>query len=157
MADTDSVFEFLHMQIVEYIHDVHGKESENNATTKLEEMGFTIGQRLAERFTKETARFKDDLDVMKYICKEFWTALYKKQIDNLRTNHQGVFVLQDNRFRLLTQISDTEEFIVPAAKYLSLPCGLIRGALANLGIPSIVGAEITTMPMCKFTINIQKH
>ena len=44
------------------------------------------------RFTKETARFKDDLDVMKYICKEFWTALYKKQIDNLRTNHQ-VFTL----------------------------------------------------------------
>jgi hypothetical protein len=28
MADTDSVFEFLHMQIVEYIHEVHGKESE---------------------------------------------------------------------------------------------------------------------------------
>ncbi|CAB3982059.1 Hypothetical predicted protein [Paramuricea clavata] len=148
MADTDSVFEFLHMQIVEYIHEVHGKENENDATYKLEEMGYTIGQRLAERFTKETARFKDDLDVMKYICKEFWTALYKKQIDNLRTNHQGVFVLQDNRFRLLTQISDTEEFIKPAAKYLSLPCGLIRGALANLGIPSIVGAEIT-MPMCE--------
>jgi hypothetical protein len=35
-------------------------------------------------------------------------------------------------------------------QYLSLPCGLIRGALANLGIPSIVGAEITTMPMCKY-------
>ena len=25
---------------------------------------------------------------MKYICKDFWTAVYKKQIDNLRTNHQ---------------------------------------------------------------------
>ena len=27
-------------------------------------------------------------------------------------------MLQDNRFRLLTQISDTEEYIVPAAKVL---------------------------------------
>ena len=49
---------------------------------------FSTSLLLPFRFTKETARFKDDLDVMKYICKEFWTALYKKQIDNLRTNHQ---------------------------------------------------------------------
>jgi hypothetical protein len=49
---------------------------------------------LSSRFTKETARFKDDLDVMKYICKEFWTALYKKQIDNLRTNHQVLYIIE---------------------------------------------------------------
>ena len=39
MADTDSVFEFLHMQIVEYIHEVHGKEGEvqkNSYTLLLE-------------------------------------------------------------------------------------------------------------------------
>ncbi|XP_046849422.1 trafficking protein particle complex subunit 6b-like [Xenia sp. Carnegie-2017] len=156
MAETDSVFEFLHMQIVDYIKEVHGKENENHATSVLEHIGFTVGQRLAERFTKETARFKDDLDVMKYICKDFWTALYKKQIDNLRTNHQGVFVLQDNRFALLTQISEGEDDNHPATQYLSLPCGLIRGALANLGIQSIVVPEITTMPMCKFTIKIEK-
>lgn len=40
------------------------------------------------RMTKDTARFKDELDVMKFICKDFWTCVFKKQIDNLRTNHQ---------------------------------------------------------------------
>lgn len=40
------------------------------------------------RFTKDTPRFKDELDVMKFICKDFWTSVFKKQIDNLRTNHQ---------------------------------------------------------------------
>ena len=40
------------------------------------------------RFTKDSGRFKDELEIMKYICKDFWTAVYKKQIDNLRTNHQ---------------------------------------------------------------------
>lgn len=40
------------------------------------------------RFTKDSPRFKDELEIMKYICKDFWTAVYKKQIDNLRTNHQ---------------------------------------------------------------------
>lgn len=45
------------------------------------------------RFTKDTARFKDELDIMKFICKDFWTTVFKKQIDNLRTNHQ-VLILQ---------------------------------------------------------------
>jgi hypothetical protein len=43
-------------------------------------------------------RFQDTLEVIKFICKEFWQMLYKKQVDNLRTNHRGVYVLQDNRF-----------------------------------------------------------
>lgn len=45
---------------------------------------------LSRRLTKDTARFKDELDVMKFICKDFWTCVFKKQIDNLRTNHQVV-------------------------------------------------------------------
>ena len=44
------------------------------------------------RFTKDSGRFKDELEIMKYICKDFWTAVYKKQIDNLRTNHQVINV-----------------------------------------------------------------
>lgn len=43
---------------------------------------------VSRRLTKDTARFKDELDVMKFICKDFWTCVFKKQIDNLRTNHQ---------------------------------------------------------------------
>ena len=38
--------------------------------------------------TRDCPRFKDELDLMKFVCKDFWTALYKKQVDNLRTNHQ---------------------------------------------------------------------
>ncbi|XP_026224513.1 trafficking protein particle complex subunit 6B-like isoform X2 [Anabas testudineus] len=41
-----------------------------------------------ERLAKDTAHFKDELDTMKFICKDFWTCVFKKQIDNLRTNHQ---------------------------------------------------------------------
>ena len=42
----------------------------------------------SSRLTKDTIRFKDELDIMKFICKDFWTCVFKKQIDNLRTNHQ---------------------------------------------------------------------
>lgn len=41
-----------------------------------------------KRFTKDCPTFKEDLDVMKFLCKEFWSTIFKKQIDNLRTNHQ---------------------------------------------------------------------
>lgn len=40
------------------------------------------------RFTKDCSRFKDELDVLKFVCKEFWNGVFKKQVDNLRTNHQ---------------------------------------------------------------------
>ncbi|XP_054369659.1 trafficking protein particle complex subunit 6B isoform X2 [Mirounga angustirostris] len=114
--------------------------------TKLENMGFRVGQGLIERFTKDTARFKDELDIMKFICKDFWTTVFKKQIDNLRTNHQGIYVLQDNKFRLLTQMSTGKQYLEHASKYLAFTCGLIRGGLSNLGIKSIVTAEVSSMP-----------
>ncbi|XP_068938412.1 trafficking protein particle complex subunit 6B isoform X4 [Petaurus breviceps papuanus] len=155
-------------------------------------MGFRVGQGLIERFTKDTARFKDELDIMKFICKDFWTTVFKKQIDNLRTNHQGIYVLQDNKFRLLTQMSAGKQYLDHAPKdcysheswgftvfptllffclsctsvrrilseyhieYLAFTCGLIRGGLSNLGIKSIVTAEVSAMPACKFQVMIQK-
>jgi hypothetical protein len=30
----------------------------------------------------------DPLEVVKFMCKEFWIAVFKKQVDNLRTNHR---------------------------------------------------------------------
>ncbi|XP_072284269.1 trafficking protein particle complex subunit 6B [Pyxicephalus adspersus] len=108
------------------------------------------------RFTKDTARFKDELDIMKFVCKDFWTTVFKKQIDNLRTNHQGIYVLQDNKFRLITQMSAGKQYLEHAPKYLAFTCGLIRGGLSNLGIRSIVTAEVSVMPACKFQVMIQK-
>lgn len=32
---------------------------------------------------------------------------------------------------------------------LAFPCGLIRGALANLGVVCVVTAEVTMMPACE--------
>ncbi|GAB1297460.1 Trafficking protein particle complex subunit 6B [Apodemus speciosus] len=124
-----------------------GEVQENGrCITKLENMGFRVGQGLIERFTKDTARFKDELDIMKFICKDFWTTVFKKQIDNLRTNHQGIYVLQDNKFRLLIQLSAGKQYLEHASKYLAFTCGLIRGGLSNLGIKSIVTAEVSSMP-----------
>lgn len=63
------------------------------------------------RLTKEWPRFKDELDTVKFMCTDFWTSIYKKPIDNLRTNHQGVYVLQDNAFRFMNKISVGSQYL----------------------------------------------
>ncbi len=35
----------------------------------------------------ENLRMTDDISIMKYLCKDYWTGLFAKQIDNLRTNN----------------------------------------------------------------------
>ncbi|XP_004436435.2 trafficking protein particle complex subunit 6B [Diceros bicornis minor] len=157
MAD-EALFLLLHSEMVSGVYKSaeQGEVENGRCITKLENMGFRVGQGLLERFTKDTARFKDELDIMKFICKDFWTTVFKKQIDNLRTNHQGIYVLQDNKFRLLTQMSAGKQYLEHASKYLAFTCGLIRGGLSNLGIKSIVTAEVSSMPACKFQVMIQK-
>eukprot|EP00128_Syssomonas_multiformis_P007025 Colp12_sorted_trinity150504_noHs@15300 len=150
----DSLFEFLHMEMVDYVLRTMPNASKDDVYYKLEALGFRVGQSLAERYTRDGPRLKDQLEVIKFICKDFWTAVYKKQIDNLRTNHRGVYVLQDNKFKLFTQISDSKQYMEKAAPLLAFPCGLIRGALVNLDVSCIVSAEVSQMPICTFTLRI---
>jgi hypothetical protein len=68
---------------------------------RLEPLGFRVGQGIAERygllslklrirFSRDRPRFTDTMDVMKFLCKDLWTILFRKQIDNLKTNHRVV-------------------------------------------------------------------
>uniref|UniRef100_A0A0K8TP59 Trafficking protein particle complex subunit 6B n=1 Tax=Tabanus bromius TaxID=304241 RepID=A0A0K8TP59_TABBR len=148
----DQIFEYFHSEIVNYLYN----EKTGNDLSALEYIGYASGYRLIERLTREWPRFKDELDTMKFICTDFWSVIYKKHIDNLRTNHQGVYVLQDNAFPFLTKISDGSEKLEHAPKYVAFTCGLIRGSLANLGINSTVTAEVQTMPSCKFHIQVNR-
>lgn len=55
---------------------------------RLERLGFRVGLSLSERFSRDRAQFSDPLDVIKFLCKDIWTIVFKKQIDNLKTNHR---------------------------------------------------------------------
>lgn len=155
----ESVFDILHYEIVKYSVGEENPSNQNGKTTNLstlEHIGYSTGYRLTERLTREWPRFrfKDDLDTMKFICTDFWTSIYKKQIDNLRTNHKGVYVLQDNAFRFLMNLSNSPQYLEEAPKFIAYTCGLVRGSLANLGINSTVTAEVQSMPSCKFHIQV---
>lgn len=43
---------------------------------------------LRYRFSRDRPRFTDTLDVIKFLCKDLWMLVFRKQIDNLKTNHR---------------------------------------------------------------------
>ena len=47
------------------------------------------------RFSRDRPRFMDTLDMIKFLCKDMWTLLFRKQIDNLKTNHRVRRPVQD--------------------------------------------------------------
>lgn len=40
------------------------------------------------RLPRETLAFREELDALKFLCKDVWAAVFQKQMDSLRTNHQ---------------------------------------------------------------------
>ena len=132
-------FELLHLELVTSSLSGRGDDDSGGAplglslsASDLELLGFNAGFRLIERLTRESPKFKDELDLMKFVCKDFWGAVFRKQVDNLRTSHQGVYVLQDNAFRFLARVSQGRQHLEQAPKFVVFTCGLLRGSLANL-------------------------
>jgi len=147
------------------------------AAAKIERLGFDVGYRLCERLAQHKAlgpppvpssAGKDgpdpsasiQLEAVKFLCKEFWTEVFRKQIDKLQTNHRGVFVLKDHELRWLRRLPPEDETArVAAIKMLAFPCGLIRGALSNLGISAVVSCDFLAdgknMAACSFNIKVK--
>ncbi|KAL1129825.1 hypothetical protein AAG570_012769 [Ranatra chinensis] len=157
MFADEILLELLHSELVSYVlpADCKDYKIQGNLST-LEYFGFNSGYRIIERLTKDWPRFKNELETFKFICTDFWSSIYKKQIDNLRTNHQGVYVLQDNGFRFLSRIGTGRQYLDLAPAYIAFTSGVLRGALANLGINCLVTAEVQSMPACKFHIQVQR-
>merc|ERR1711997_337388 len=154
--ETDVPLELLHLELVSRLAEKKGQEREKGLTD-LELIGYNAGYRMGEKLTREHPKFKDELDLMKFICKDYWVCIFRKQIDNLRTNHQGVYVLQDKSFKYLQTVSNSKQYFEDSAAFLVFTCGLIRGSLANLGVKSVVTTDVNTLPAVKFQIQVQRN
>ncbi|KAK6521541.1 Trafficking protein particle complex subunit 33 [Arthrobotrys conoides] len=121
---------------------------------RLESLGYKVGIGLVERFSRDRSRFTDNLDVIKFLCKDIWHLVFRKQIDNLKTNHRGVYVLTDQYFRPLLRMSSSSGVpaATKAAPFLQFPCGVIRGALSAMGVNAQVSAETPGLPSAIFQI-----
>lgn len=125
---------------------------------RVEALGHDVGARLVERYVLDRDRLDHDLDMVKFVCKDFWEHTFKKQIDVLRTNHRGLYVLTDNNFRWLKCVSRNDgQHPGCAEDYVVFPCGLICGALTRLGVKCRVTAELIPLPTaykCSFNVQV---
>jgi hypothetical protein len=143
---------------------------------RLNTQGYRVGKLLAERYTRDIPRLGDGLEKMKFICKDLWSVLYHKHVDNLKTNHRGTFVLTDHVFRGLKNASletgtsvtvtasgaatgsgtttkrDLGAMMAQAQCFLYFHAGVVRGALAALGLETSVQAECVELPGVTFHI-----
>ncbi|KAL4637309.1 hypothetical protein ACB092_03G068400 [Castanea dentata] len=88
-------------------------------------------------------RFSDHLVAIKFIWKDFWSELFKKQTDNLKANHRWLA-------RMSVDPSPENKAAQATSMHLNFPGGIIRGALLNFRIPRAVTADISNLPACEY-------
>ena len=152
----ESLFELFHTELLGLLSGVGESRFQDVPALSrwrivVEGVGYESGYRFTERLARFRAVSADPLDAVKFLCREFWTEVFKRPIDNLKTNHRGTFVLQDAQFRLVLR-ARTDEM---RARLLWLPCGFVRGAMACLGFECTVHGEIQQAPNCFFTLRLR--
>lgn len=106
-------------------------QTQGEVISQLEQLGYRVGESLVERVCKDNPRFRTELDAMVFLAKQFWVTLFNKQADHLKTNKQvgelralqravlncgsahtsqDMFVLYDNKFRMLVHMSDSAQY-----------------------------------------------
>ncbi len=126
------------------------------AHIKLEEMGFSVGYRFIERISSVRLVPAEPLEAIKFICKDFWQEIFGKSIDKLQTNHRGVFVLKDSAFKWTSKHSFKSDLAAKTSlmKFLKYACGLLRGALLNLGYTATVKADFDAVDLKQVQFNV---
>jgi hypothetical protein len=102
----------------------------------------------------------DQLEIIKFLCKDIWHLAFGKSVDNLKTNNRGTFVLTDTHHPLLVPFTsdpahpDTAKL---AITMLAFPCGFLRGALGAFGVEATVVGEVTAFPQAIFQVVIPQQ
>lgn len=161
MEVSASALDYLLIEAVPVARDVIeqlGIEDQEEAHHRIELYGYQVGKGLAQVFTRSRPRMVQQLEIIKFVCKNLWEVLYKKQMDNLKTNHRDTYVLVDHNFEFCRRMGTslppqaTAELAYP---YLCFPAGIIRGFLHAMGLSSTVTVEAPELPMVTFNVRIE--
>ncbi|CAH8477188.1 unnamed protein product [Heterobilharzia americana] len=149
---TFDAFDALMVEVINY--STTNSSDMQDSSILLESLGVSVSQKLIEKATKDHARFINELDIVKYVCTDFWSSVYHKQVDTLKTNYQDVYVLTVHDFQPLLKFEGIPESIPEIPKHLAFPSGLLKGALCSLGLNCAVAADCEQPPTCKFTVTV---
>ena len=88
-SNRDSVVDRLGMGPVSGVDE---EETRELVFARLDGLGYRVGLGVVDRFVRDKPRFGDVLDVIKFVCKDLWLVVWRKQVDGLKTNHRVCFV-----------------------------------------------------------------
>ena len=139
-----SAFAFLFSEIVQYSQN--RVESVTDLMKRLEELGYSIGQKsiellaLRERATKRELRL---VNMLQYISTTFWKFLFNRNADNLEKSIEN-----DDEYMLYDNAPITNTFISVPADMGQLDCAaFIAGIIAGVLDGARFGARVTAHPL----------
>eukprot|EP00747_Dinoflagellata_sp_TGD_P166330 gnl/TRDRNA2_/TRDRNA2_188961_c0_seq1.p1 gnl/TRDRNA2_/TRDRNA2_188961_c0~~gnl/TRDRNA2_/TRDRNA2_188961_c0_seq1.p1 ORF type:complete len:193 (-),score=39.01 gnl/TRDRNA2_/TRDRNA2_188961_c0_seq1:39-617(-) len=160
----ESVFLLLGAEMVRTMGEQCG--SLEASWAQLEAIGFSTGMRLVTRLTATRFPITAEQGALKFVCKELWGYLFRKDASRLQADRRGNYIIQDTAFRWLQQFvppeggrpADEEALREVCLAHLAFPCGLIRGALLAIGVECSVTADLSvaTLPGCNFTVALKE-
>jgi hypothetical protein len=103
-------------------------------------LGVDAGKRIASRLTFDVAHLSDAKDVMKFLCKEFWSYVYGQQASRLQANKKGVFVVYDSNFPPIQTLARSCISGTKAASVLSHSLGPLQHPML-VGGPQLIEAD----------------
>mmetsp|Transcript_4327 Transcript_4327/g.4783 ORF Transcript_4327/g.4783 Transcript_4327/m.4783 type:complete len:195 (-) Transcript_4327:30-614(-) len=148
----------LYFMLHEYFTYISESPKELNIKQEeLKSVARVLARNIMERISEDQlGRLKDKVEVMKFLCKDFWTYLFGKIVDKLQTDSKGTYRIIENEFKFLKRLPATTD---KAKEYISL-CGkffseLLKGALLTFNIESEVTLDTANYQEYSFTVKIK--
>ncbi len=145
----------LHNEMIRSIIDEHPA----NSKERVERLGADIGIRLIERLCVVHSRPMQGKpnDVIMFICKEFWSAVFGHSVARLR-QQRNVYTLTDDNFYWASNISGQVENDPATTNFIDhvlfFTSAMIGGALTGLNVTGPISAVVSGNE-CIFTIGVQ--
>ncbi len=115
---------------------------------KIRRLGMSVGEQLVELNTSQMAPFHDALSCLKWIAKDFWTLLFKKNVTHLKTDRKNTFILEDHDFKWIYTVQHDN------LHYIEFASGLLQGAVSALYSPCTISIQVEH-PKVTFFIKIE--
>lgn len=74
---SESCLEYL---LAEAARHYHATTNGPPPAAAIEAIGFRVGRQLVERYTRDKQRLVEQLELMKFICRDFWSEVFRKQV-----------------------------------------------------------------------------
>jgi len=150
---------YLNYSLLEFMLIELANSLYNNAQLKNQvfQIGVKVGLSLVERLSYGKPRIVEPLECIKFVCRDFWNIMYQKQADNLKTNHQGIYVITETNFRPISKMSfmEGDASSEQIQKYMEFHQGCIKGALDCLSLSVDVVSEVKELPAAVFQISVK--